>query len=257
MIDIKGTPENMGPCTEDTNVTIVAYTPVSPEYGAVIAARYAWIENDARCTGCYCTREFCQSTPPDPAAPFSCCGQEHHVTDERLTRTLMDEIERGEVRPVSVAHPSPKQGAKKVTMRWLLDQDEWWQPEHGPVLRIADMTDTHRYHLLGWLEKRAADLEFADSMAYLGGGIFGEPPDDVVDELAGRDPLTWLKSMKLHRALTKGLPDLAGKKKERKAHADLVERARHWSTCPRSRDLGADACTCRAGEGVNATETTT
>lgn len=150
-----------------------------------------------------------------------------------------------------------------------LDQGKTWVPKRPrPPLPVAEMDDAWRYNASRWLERRAGSLAwlyvvglvFAVSEPVLReviGEIDGVPVEsgrryshiDLMGERAHdafeeeteritREPLPWLRTTKLHRALVDGLP--AGRKL-----ANLGERARHWSTCPARAKLRAE-CQCRA-----------
>lgn len=109
----------------------------------------------------------------------------------------------------------------------LLAQGEWWRPQRdgrfGPAVRIVDMTDTHRLHTARFVLYRAVHVLL---MA----------PDAV-------------KATPLFMALLTAppalpLPDAPG-------WDDLLERAAHWSTCPRNRDLSVPACAPDCKANVN------
>lgn len=36
-------------------------------------------------------------------------------------------------------------------------QDEWWEPDHGPAVRLVDMTPSHRRNLLAFLRRPVID----------------------------------------------------------------------------------------------------
>jgi hypothetical protein len=73
------------------------------------------------------------------------------------------------------------------------------------------MTDTHSLHTARFVLNRATR-------------VLGMPPDAV-------------KQTPLFGALLYGLP-----RPGEPGWDDLLERAKHWSTCPRNRDLAAPAC---------------
>lgn len=54
----------------------------------------------------------------------------------------------------------------RMTFQWLLQQTEWWLPRDGQPVRLTDMTDTHRWHLLGWLDDHhgAADTVLGQAL---------------------------------------------------------------------------------------------
>lgn len=224
----------------------------------VVAERRAHIRAMARCESCGATRAACdhyRETNDDPTAPgwFGCCARGllldtpcRHVEQVGMIRELFDEIEAGAVRTVAEAYPPPVQGPHRASMAWLLDQEEFWQPMRGPMVRIDDMTDTHRLHTRRWLERRAPVLELQDARS----GIWFDAPDEVWAEREqdSRDPVGWLRRQPLHRALGRHLPDPSGGKRARKRYRRLLERAAHWSTCPRNRRISANLCICSRRE---------
>jgi hypothetical protein len=154
--------------------------------------------------------------------------------------------------PYNPDEHGPWDGVRTVKMHMLdlLFQQEWWQPQRGPAVRILDMTDTHRWHTLRWLERRAASLKEAVAWSYATGPQpSGDAACDAFEwallELDRTEPLTWLRSTELHEALGRRLPTPHAGKRSRKQWGRMVQRARHWSTCPRNRHLRAEECTCR------------
>jgi hypothetical protein len=223
---------------------------VASELSEIIAARIQRLNGEAPCQ-CGATALECRSDRTgDQSGPGSLCcwggiPGHGHVVDRRKLATLHAEIAAGTVRTLEEAHPAPAQGPRRVTMAWLLDQGEIWQPERGPSVRIADMHICHRYHTVKFLERRAASLAFREvmGMASLAGTFFG-PSGDMACDAFEREmdwktdkPLEWLRSTELHRSLSRALP--RGAKKLRR----LVARAAHWSTCPRQDDITAP-CGC-------------
>jgi hypothetical protein len=133
----------------------------------------------------------------------------------------------------------------RPTVRELLYQTEWWQPQRGPLIRVAAMTDTHRLHTAAWLFKRAAMLADAEATSMMfgpfapSGDAACDDVDALVDGLYAR-PEEWLREAPLFGALLAELPTPA----QPDAWSDLLARAKHWSTCPRNRVLAAPVCTC-------------
>jgi hypothetical protein len=131
-------------------------------------------------------------------------------------------------------HPQPP------ALEWLLHQRQWWQPRQGPMVRIADMTDTHCYHLLGWLVRQSqviARIE-ADRVIWSAIGSPEDPLKTFADALhASREalnrPVSTLRATPLYEAILERLPD----PEDRGKWEDLLARAEHWSECPASRDL--------------------
>ena len=48
-----------------------------------------------------------------------------------------------------------KQEAKEATYDELLDQAKWWRTEDGSVIKLKNMTDSHKRNLLGYILKNA------------------------------------------------------------------------------------------------------
>lgn len=147
-----------------------------------------------------------------------------------------------------------------------LNQDTTWIPRDPPAVRVTDMDLEWRYNAARWLERQAERF----ALLYTWGEIYwmstpfgravvaefdGEPVEagpllshfDLMGEhaqdafeheqdLRDRDPVGWIQSTDLHRALVAGLPT------KRRKLAKLAERARHWSTCPARAGRGECAC---------------
>lgn len=150
--------------------------------------------------------------------------------------------------------------------RAYLDQGKWWIPKDGEKVRICDMDPEWRYNASRFLERRAAALELRYSIGELTGlrapvlrevvgEVDGEPveggpwlshldlmgehaQDAFGDELERRsaDPVAWVRTTALYRALVDGLPDHPADL------ATLAIRARHYSWCAIRE--GLNACTC-------------
>lgn len=236
-------------------------TTTSPDFPAVLAARMEFLRLDARCTSCGATQALCdqlRESSDDPTAPpwFGCCaagpamGPCHHEINTRRHRHLQDEVASGTVRTVEEAYPPSARravGPAKAPISWLIDQGEWWQPKVGPMVRIATMTDTHRLHLMRWLERRAPSMATLMMWNMASGP---QPSGDAACDgfeaemnfLQDR-PVEWLRTTELYRALARGLPSPDGGKRSRKRWGRLLRRAEHYSTCPANRDLRAE-CRC-------------
>lgn len=227
----------------------------------LIAARRQAIRDAAPCEGCGATLAACKAERgKDPTAPpwFGCCAQGidmrpcRHVVDAAALQELLDEIEAGHVRTVEEAAPKP---AKPRGMGWLdyLDQGEKWKPDGRPMVAITDMDVEWRYNASRWLERRAAVIAarytLAESLrlavwlasplgpSEMTADMMQSDAEREADERA-RDPLTWIRTTALYRALVADLPDCSV------ALEAIAERAKHWSTCPARN--GADGCTCEA-----------
>lgn len=149
-------------------------------------------------------------------------------------------------------------------------QDKLWLPNGKPPVQITDMDAEWRYNASRWLERRARHFEAYFSM----GEIFryaaplmrevigednGEPIErgpllsefDLMGDSASdafeewqdarrNDPLMWLRTTALYRALVADLPA------KPKKLAKLADRARHYSRCQIRN--GGDECTCRSDD---------
>jgi hypothetical protein len=139
--------------------------------------------------------------------------------------------------------PPPVLGPNLPSHRWLLGQDVWWYPHRRPAALIAAMDKPWRYNTVRWLERRAPRLEFHDAMR----GIWADAPDGVVNALASRTPMEYLREQPLYRRLNRGLPH----PESAKGRA-LALRAIHWHTCAmrKAHPARLDTCTCiRDGSG--------
>jgi hypothetical protein len=112
---------------------------------------------------------------------------------------------------VGGGYSGSRTGGAPFGLAALLQQAEWWRPQAGPPVRVREMTDTHSLHTARFVLNRATR-------------VLGMPPDAV-------------KQTPLFGALLYGLP-----RPGEPGWDDLLERAKHWSTCPRNRDLAAPAC---------------
>jgi len=87
--------------------------------------------------------------------------------------------------------------AATLTRRQLLAQRRWWRTDDGKVVERKDMALPHKLNLMAYLERNAKQIEFRDAMQVLSPDM----PDEVVDELGARDPVEWIRSSPLYRAL--------------------------------------------------------
>lgn len=211
-----------------------------------IAKRLAAIAGSARCD-CSATKADCDRHPYDPLAPFGCCDRCNHSTiNPGALTALVKEIESGTVRTVEEVHP-PK---GEPRMGWIeyLDQSKVWRPNGKPLTPIADMDEEWRFNASRFLDRRAyrIALEYGLEETFVVGGqlaMASENARDGIeramaqeDEQRTADPIAWIRSTRLHRALVAGLPDCSV---ELSAVAD---RAKHWSACPAR--TGAGDCQC-------------
>jgi hypothetical protein len=230
----------------------------------IIAARLRAMADNARCRECGSTVVSCaEEEVRDPKGPRRCCERCGHEVSLGAMRALAREVESGTVRTVEEAAPKPKAPAK-TGMSWFeyLTQGEKWKPNGKPLVAIADMDPEWRFNAARYLERHAAVIgqrySLAQTMwfAAITSSPLG-PGENAADSIEhdidreeaeiARDPVAWIRTTKLHRALVAGLPT-----KKRKVAA-LAERAKHWSTCP-ARAGGGD-CRCEALQQVDAGRT--
>jgi hypothetical protein len=199
----------------------------------IIAARRQAIQDSAPCDGCGSTLAACKANQgKDPTAPpwFGCCARGvgldipcNHVPDAGALLALLVEIESGTVRTVEEATPKPAKGG--IAWDRYLDQGVQWKPNGRPMAAVTDMDPEWRFNASRWLERNAAKIA----------------PKCTLDRGAERqaaDPVEWIRTTALYRALVADLPNCSV------ALDAIAERARHWSTCP-ARTGGGD-CRCEA-----------
>lgn len=156
--------------------------------------------------------------------------------------------------------------AKGQAVYAYFNQSKMWQPNGRPLIAITDMEEAWRHNAARWLERRATWFEVHYTFGELNGlskptwqpvaiTLGGEMVDDgpLVSELdsmgehaseafdsmleqRGADPVAWIRTTPLYRALVAGLP--VGE-----ARQELADRARHWSDCPSRADATA-TCEC-------------
>ena len=130
------------------------------------------------------------------------------------------------------------------------NQRETWKPDGRPLTRIEDMSPEWRLNCVQFLERRA--LAYATkygraceavawgALGFLSGEMARERVERQLDneaDYARTNPVEWIRSTVLHRALSAGLPT-----KGKKLRA-LQERAAHWDACAMRADLASE-CTC-------------
>lgn len=226
----------------------------------VIAARRKHIRDSAPCVGCGATLASCLAARgKDPTAPewFGCCARGlgmvpcSHEQDPAALSALLDEIETGTVRTVEeITAAAGRRDPEDMWWNEYFDQGERWKPSGKPLVAIADMDPAWRHNSARFLERRAAEFAIrygrAEAMWWAAEcasqiGPSEASRDGIEREMAERadaraeDPVGWIRTTALHKALVAGLPD----GDEREA---LAERARHWSTCPIRN--GGDTCRC-------------
>ena len=219
---------------------------------STIAARRREIEEQARCKACGTPLADCRRIQEQGADGVGCCAGVqgavtcHHPPSIAALQRLLDEIETGEVKPPAGEGGSLHDQPRRVSIMWLLHQDEWWQPQGRPMLRIAEMNQAWRHNTAAWLLRRARALAehawasmVADASGPLGpsGDMACDAFETAMDQLDA-DPEGWLCETPLYRALIAGLPAEGSRQR-----AQLAERARHYSTCPRRHGHGT--CTCQ------------
>lgn len=110
---------------------------------------------------------------------------------------LATEIQRRSLEPwvklASALRVSPR------TLR-LLGQEKIWVSVDGEI-EIDDMTPEHRSNLLSWLEQRKDRLKMMEEIELCAPSAFGQPPDDVVDEMLSISADEWFEDQPLVRRL--------------------------------------------------------
>lgn len=212
----------------------------------VIKARRDHLLATARCRHCRMTRAECDAQASND--PLVCCPDHVHEISAKDMDALLVEVASGSVRTVKEVDPPPIQGPQKASMGWLLDQGEWWQPKHGPMIKIHGMTDTHRLHTVRMLLRQATPIAFYEHQrlsVWLSHPL--GPSGDMARDAFEREldsilanPIGWLSATPLLRSLSAALPRTS----KTKAWAKLEQRAEHWSECPKNRNLD-DPCRCR------------
>lgn len=99
----------------------------------------------------------------------------------------------------------------------LLDQTDVWVTKDGRTIALPDLEDSHRSNLVAWLERNAGRLSrIAEGRAWIASTSVemhhgGDVPDGVFSAMSSwesdaqwavTDPLGWLRSKPLYRALT-------------------------------------------------------
>lgn len=128
-------------------------------------------------------------------------------------------------------------------MAWAiyLDQDKKWKPDGKPFVAIADMDPEWRYNASRWLERRARRIAsaYSSGVALKLDALIASPigpSQTVADQLQAdawnaeherqRDPVGWIRTTALYRALVADLPDCSI------ALDAIADRAKHWAGCP-------------------------
>lgn len=129
----------------------------------------------------------------------------------------------------------------------MFNQGELWLPKDRPAVHIDDMGLEWRFNSARLLERGATTsvVRYGWSELFSLSGLSEDNAMDLANDMdhwqaqRERDPLAWVRTTKLYRALIADLPA------ELDALTALAERARHWSTCAvRTGDI---TCSCDAG----------
>lgn len=192
-----------------------------------IKARRKLIRDQAACDTCCGSRAACKAEMRrDPEAPFGCCDRCCHRASASELVKLLKEIESGTVRTVAeltqpardrqaVRHADRAERLAKgmpghLSMATMFDQGVWWKSRDDGWVRVADMSDTHRRNLLGFLDREAGRLAWQIGFAEL--VLYEGAPDEVVDawiddeERRMSDPLRWMRSTPLYQAVADHAP---------------------------------------------------
>jgi hypothetical protein len=138
--------------------------------------------------------------------------------------------------------------------RWYryFNQTEHWVPNGKPPVQIADMELAWRLNCVRYLERNAARYAalYADGCSaeeLVFGLTHPDVSDWVEDSVTGhlwnegnrakRDPLGWIKTTKLYRALAADLPSKGAPLRK------LANKAKHWGGCEK-RLFKKGTCTC-------------
>lgn len=135
------------------------------------------------------------------------------------------------------------------------NQGEMWKPDKRPFVRVADMDEVWRFNTTRWLERNAhtfatrygvgevsslSEPLYQNVVDARGNAAFVGPMLSEFDVMSDRfqedvaqwdedriaDPVAWIRTTTLYRALAEGLPT------EGAELEGLTARAKHWSTCP-------------------------
>lgn len=129
------------------------------------------------------------------------------------------------------------------------NQGEHWVPNGRSPVRIADMDDAWRLNCARYLERNAARYAelFAQGCSaeiFAFGLVHLDAPDEIESaiwreaEFAKRDPVAWIKTTCLYRAMAAGLPSKGAPLRK------LADRAKHWDGCEKRVKNKKGACTC-------------
>lgn len=219
------------------------------EIQANIAGRLRAIVDDAACRHCGTTAAECRRMFNDPRDPIGCCYPHDHTISRSAVTRLAAEVDSGEVAPQPPTRKRPG-----VSTFALLNQADFWYPKPpAEPVRVAEMDPAWRYNAARMLLRHAALLADRYSwgeLAFISGpmGPSGDAACDAVESafdeaerFRAEDPQGWMRTTRLYKVLTAGLPANPSKLYR------LAERARHWGACPARASNTAD-CTCGAAE---------
>ncbi|HRE00730.1 MAG TPA: hypothetical protein PLV68_05490 [Ilumatobacteraceae bacterium] len=87
-----------------------------------------------------------------------------------------------------------------------LDQGTWWKNAAGEWIEVPSIDARYAGNIIGWLERRAQQLHWLYCLALCDmGGPQGDMAslawDDELDDVSRADPLPWLQSTALYRAV--------------------------------------------------------
>jgi len=154
---------------------------------------------------------------------------------------------------VTTDHPaSVMRELLRVQARWYryFNQSEYWKPNGRPPVAIVDMEPEWRFNCRRFLECSAinyarnyidgCEAELVFALEILGGEMAQDSIEREMDEQissAKADPVAWVKTTPLYRALGQRLPTRA-----RPLRA-LATRASHYDGCPRRAERKGE-CHC-------------
>lgn len=146
---------------------------------------------------------------------------------------------------------SPTTRTLAAPARWYryFNQGTYWVPNGRQPLAIADMDAPYRLNCVRFLERNAARYAalYADGCSaeeFAFGLAHPDAPDEIFNEiyrqahLAKLDPVAWIKTTKLYRALEAELPKKGAPLRK------LGEKARHWGDCEQRTRPKKGRCTC-------------
>lgn len=140
----------------------------------------------------------------------------------------------------------------QVQRRWYqyFNQGVYWKPNGRPPVDIVEMEAEWRHNCRRFLERSAllyarnyadgCEAEAMLALDWLGGEMARESVERVLDDEAHRaqaDPVAWIKTTVLYKALGQQLPTKGKKLRQ------LATRASHFDGCPR-RTARKGECHC-------------